>query len=365
MHAFDQFITLFTDTPFVLENGRSLSSVSVCYQTYGVLNSDKSNAILLCHALTGSAHAAFENESGEKGWWFDYIGPNKAIDTNRFFVICTNSLGSCYGTTGPDSINPDTQQKYGTDFPIITISDMVHLQFTLIQHFGIPSLFAVIGGSMGGMQALKWSLLYPNHVQHCVPIATTATVSPQVIAFDAVGRHAIVSDSNWEKGFYGSDSSPKEGLTVARMIGHITYLSNESMKSKFGRNLQKKDTYDYTFDVEFQIESYLKYQGDKFVSRFDPNTYLYLTKAISYFDLTHQNISLEQSFRDVSSRFLLISIKSDWLYPPQQMKEIVKALMRTNKNVSYIELNSDNGHDAFLMPNDQLSDTLNHFLENR
>ncbi len=326
-----------------LESGQRLGPINLAYETYGKLDHSKSNAILVCHALSGDAKVT--------DWWGAYVGPNKAIDTNRYFVICINTIGSCYGSTGPTSVDPKTGKPYGTTFPVITVTDMVRSQKALIDHLGISRLKAVIGASMGGMQALEWAIHYPDQVAACVPIATSAYLAPQALAFNAVGRFAITSDRNI-------------GLSIARMIGHITYLSNESIALKFGRRLQKKEHYSYDFSEEFEIESYLKYQGDKFVNRFDPDTYLYLSKAMSYFDLVKEYGSLKKAFGKVQAKFLVMSISSDWIYPSKQSKEIVKTLMNLNKEVTYCELDSPYGHDAFLLENDQLSGVIANFLEN-
>ena len=347
--------------PLNLESGQTLGPIDIAYEAWGTLNSDKSNAILVCHALTGDAHAGSSENS--PGWWANFIGPNKPLDTNRYYVICSNVLGGCKGSTGPSSINPETGTPYGLSFPVITISDMVKVQKKWIESLGITQLKMVIGGSMGGMQALEWAIQYPESVKSCVPIASTSYLSPQALAFDAVGRHAIVKDPNWNQGDYYQQSSPEAGLGIARMIGHITYLSEESMNQKFGRKLQKKLEYGYDFSTDFEVESYLKYQGDKFVNRFDANSYLYLTKAISYFDLEKKHGSLEAAFKSVTAAFLVISISSDWLYLPKQSKEIVKTLMKLNKEVTYCNLNSAFGHDAFLIDNPELSELVKRFLD--
>ncbi|RAP33192.1 homoserine O-acetyltransferase [Candidatus Marinamargulisbacteria bacterium SCGC AG-439-L15] len=335
--------TCFEKTPLVLESGKTLASITLAYHSYGKLNSDKSNVILVCHALTGDANAL--------EWWNSFIGPNKAIDTSRYFVICINAIGGCKGSTGPASINPKTKKAYGKTFPVITIGDIVKSHKALIDHLGIQTIQMVIGGSMGGMMALEWAVHYPDLVKSCVPIAATARVSPLAIAFDAVGRDAV------------SVAGPDKGLAVARKLGHITYLSEQSMDQKFGRNLQDKDSYGYDFGVDFQIESYLNHQGEKFVTHFDANSYLYLTKAVSYFDLAQKYGSLERAFAAITAKFLVISITSDWLYTPKQSKEIVRSLMKLNKDVTYVEVDSYYGHDAFLIENDALFDIIKVFLE--
>lgn len=355
-------ITLYQDQAFTLENHQSLSNINIHYCTYGTLSPLKDNAILICHPLTADANVSTNTQTKEKGWWEHLVGPKKPINTEKYFVICSNVLGSCYGSMGPNSINPETNEPYRLDFPVITISDMVHVQKKLLDYLNIPFLQLVIGGSMGGMQALEWSILYPDYVRNCIPIASTTKLSPQALAFDTVARNAIISDQNWNKGNYTLESLPKEGLSIARMIGHITYLSTESMDQKFGRNLQEKEQIDYTFDIEFQIESYLKHQGDKFVKRFDPNAYLYLTKAVDYFDLEKKYGSLEKTFKNSSCNYLIIAINSDWLYTPAENKAIVKALMGLNKNVSYTEIESPYGHDAFLLKNEQMENSIRHFI---
>jgi homoserine O-acetyltransferase len=359
------FEDFFPPNELVLESGEKLGAIKLAYETYGTLNFDKSNAILICHALSGDAHVAFEHKDDPAytGWWNNYVGPNKAIDTDKYFVICSNVIGGCKGSTGPNSINPKTQKPYGLSFPVITIADMVHVQKKLIDYLQIKQLKAAIGGSMGGMQVLEWSILYPEMLQSAVVLASTARTSTQSLAFDAVGRHAIISDQNWQKGdYYAADKTPEQGLAIARMIGHLTYLSDASLDVKFGRKLQEKMDYGYDFGAEFQIESYLKYQGNKFVYRFDANSYLYLTKAISYFDLVKKYGSMEKAFAHTKAKFLVVAIKSDWLYPPNQSKKIVKTLLKQNKEVTYFECDSPYGHDAFLLENQNLTDLINFFL---
>ncbi|WP_424355016.1 homoserine O-acetyltransferase MetX [Methanobacterium sp. MBAC-LM] len=346
----------------ILEGGSRLKEVTVAYETYGKLNKEKSNAVLICHALSGDAHAAGWHEGDKKpGWWDIIIGPGKCLDTEKYFIICSNVIGGCKGSTGPSSINPETGKHYGLDFPIITLSDMVKAQKKLIDHLGINQLFAVVGGSMGGMQVLQWCISYPDMVKLAIPIATAARSAPQQIAFNEVGRQAIISDPKWNDGSYYSGEVPKEGLSLARMIGHITYLSYESMYQKFGRRLQDKEKYGFDFSMDFQVESYLHYQGNSFVKRFDANTYLYVTKAMDYFDLT-ANGSLAEGFKDVKAKFLVISVDSDWLYPPEQSKEVVMALTANDIDVSYHEIKSPYGHDAFLLEAGQLNYIINGFL---
>ncbi|MFQ3548266.1 MAG: homoserine O-acetyltransferase [Armatimonadota bacterium] len=348
-----------------LECGRSLGPITLAYETYGELNKEKNNAILILHALSGDAHVAGKHSPNDKkpGWWNDMVGPGKAFNTDKYFVICSNVIGGCKGSTGPSSINPETGKPYGLDFPIITISDMVNAQKHLIDHLGIKQLLCVVGGSMGGMQALEWSVRYPDYVRMVIPIATTARLSAQSIAFDAVGRHAIMGDPNWNNGNYYGKETPKIGLSIARMIGHITYLSDKSMHQKFGRGLQNKTCPDYDFVTEFQVESYLNYQGDEFVKRFDPNSYLYITKAMDYFDLASPSGDLRKELSKVKSTFLVISFSSDWLFPPYMSKEIVSALRRNNVDVSYAEIQTDKGHDAFLLEFETLTRLIVNFLD--
>lgn len=345
--------------PLPLESGASLPFFELAYETYGTLNKKRDNAILICHALSGDSHVA------KGGWWGDLVGPKKAIDTLKYFVICSNTLGSCYGSTGPTSVDPATQKPYGLNFPVITIKDMVAAQVKLCEYLDVHFLKAVIGGSMGGMQALEWSISYPSQVKSCIVIATAPTLSPQAVAFGAVGRHAITSDTDWNTGDYYESKQPEKGLAIARMIGHITYLSEESMSKKFGRRLQKKTDYGYDFDTDFEIESYLKHQGKKFVGRFDANSYLYLSKAMSYFDLEKSYKSLGAAFKNTHASFLVMSISSDMLYPAEQNKKVVHTLMRLNKKVSYAEIDSPYGHDAFLIEQEKLGALMAPFLRNQ
>ncbi len=353
------------DEPIELDCGKSLKEVTIAYEAYGELNKDKSNAILICHALTGDAHAAGWHEGDKKpGWWEIVIGPGKALDTDKYFIICSNVLGGCKGTTGPSSINPDTGKEYGIDFPVITIKDMVEVQKKLIDYFKIDQLHAIIGGSMGGMQVLQWLVTYPEMVKKAVPMATAAMSSPQQIAFNAVGRQSIFADPDWNDGhYYESGKIPRNGLSIARMIAHITYLSDESMYIKFGRDLQDKDEISYDFTTDFQVESYLKHQGETFVKRFDANSYLYITKAVDLFDLSVNN-SLIEGLKDVESKVEVISVDSDWLYPTEQSTEIVTALNANDVDVSYSEIKSNYGHDAFLLEKGQLNFILSKFLAN-
>lgn len=349
--------------PIKLESGKSLDNVTVAYETYGVLNKDKNNAILICHALTGDAHAAGWHEGDKKpGWWEIIIGPGKALDTDKYFIICSNVLGGCKGTTGPNSINPKTGKQYGLDFPVITIKDMVDVQKLLIDSFGISNLVAVIGGSMGGMQVLQWIISYPKMMKKAIPIATTARSSPQQIAFNEVGRQSIYSDLNWAGGnYYESGKTPKNGLSVARMVAHITYLSEESMYLKFGRDLQDKDEISYDLSLDFQVESYLHHQGESFVKRFDANSYIFITKAVDLFDLSVNN-SLIDGFKNVESKVGIISVDSDWLYPTEQSTDILTALNANDVEVSFSQIKSNYGHDAFLLEKGQLNYIISQFL---
>lgn len=351
-----------------LEHGGRLNEIAVAYETYGKLNKERNNAILICHALSGDAHAAGWHKGEEKpGWWDIIIGPGKALDTDKFFVICSNVLGGCKGTTGPSSPNPKTGKPYGLDFPFITVRDMVDVQKRLLDHLGIHGLFAVVGGSFGGMQVLQWCVSYPEMVRLAVPIATSAYSSPQQIAFNEVGRRAITSDPDWDNGNYYGGAPPARGLSLARMIGHITYLSDESMHQKFGRRLQGKTEFGFDLaSLDFQVESYLSYHGDAFVKRFDANSYLYITKAIDYFDLTKNGtLSLAEAFKGTGTKFLVVSISSDWLYPPYQCKEIAEALSANDIDVRHCTIRSNYGHDAFLLESGQMNYTIQNFLSRR
>jgi len=325
-----------------LDSGATLTPVEVAYETYGTLNDNKSNAILILHAFTGDAHAAGQDkETGNPGWWDNMIGPSKGFDTHKYFVISSNVLSGCRGTSGPGSVNPATGCPYAMSFPPVTIADMVRLQKMLIDHLGIKRLLAVSGGSMGAMQALQWAVAYPESVAAAIPIAGTARHSPQQIAFNEVGRQAIMADPDWNEGNYYGKRPPARGLAVARMVGHITYMSDQSMREKFGRRLRDQN--------QFEVESYLRYRGSQFVDRFDANSYLYITKAMDYFDLTNGRTSLSAAFENVKSRFLVISFTSDWLYPSYQSLEVVRALRGRNCDVAYCELPTNYGHDAFLV----------------
>jgi homoserine O-acetyltransferase len=346
-----------------LDSGAVLSPVEIAYETWGELNSDRSNAILITHAFTGDAHAAGIDEGGKPGWWDSMIGPGKAFDTNRYFVICSNVLGGCQGTTGPGSLNPATGRPYAMKFPVITIRDMVRLQKLLIDSLGIKRLLCVAGGSMGGMQSLEWAVNYPESVHSCIPIATTWRHSAQQIAFNEVGRQAIMSDPDWNNGDYYDSKPPARGLAVARMVGHITYMSDDSMREKFGRRLREKESFGYDFGVDFEVESYLRYRGSQFVSRFDANSYLYITKAEDYFDLTNGTGKLIEAFGSVDTRFLVISFTSDWLYPSYQSQEIVRVLRRLNGDISFCDLQSSYGHDAFLVEVAEQTEIVRGFLD--
>ncbi|MFZ0960850.1 MAG: homoserine O-acetyltransferase [Terriglobia bacterium] len=347
-----------------LECGRNFGPITLAYETYGELSPAKDNAILILHALSGDAHAAGFNHPHERqpGWWDIMIGPGKGFDTRKYFVICANVIGGCKGSTGPSSINSQTGRPYALSFPMVTIQDMVNAQRALIDHLGIDQLLCVVGGSMGGMQALEWVVSYPERVRLAIPIATTSKLSSQAIAFDEVGRQAIMSDPQWKEGDYYGKSIPRRGLAIARMIGHITYLSEKSMHQKFGRKLQDKTEYGYDFRTDFQVESYLRYKGDHFVNRFDANSYLYISKAMDYFDLAQPYGSLEQAFANVKAKFLVISFSSDWLFPSYQSKEIVSACRRVGAAAIYTEIQTDYGHDAFLLESEQLTSLITNFL---
>ena len=333
-----------------LDSGATLAPVEIAYESYGRLNAAKSNAILVLHAFSGDAHAAgISHDGGKPGWWDNMIGPGKAFDTTKYFVICSNVLGGCRGTTGPSSVNPATSCPYAMAFPVITIGDMVRLQKMLVDHFGIPKLLAVAGGSMGGMQALEWAVAYPDRVVAAIPIAATTRHSAQQIAFNEVGRQAIMADPHWNCGNYYGKELPGRGLAVARMVGHITYMSDDSMREKFGRRLRDKEEFGFGFDVDFEVESYLRYRGSQFVNRFDANSYLYITKAMDYFDLAAGDRPLAAVLGAASARFLVISFSSDWLYPSYQSQEIVRALRSMNRDVAYVELEANYGHDSFLV----------------
>lgn len=364
-----QFFTFAESSePLVLESGARLGPVTIAYETYGKLATARDNAILITHAFSGDAHAAGyldDDLPQEKPGWWDYmIGPGKGIDTEKYFVICSNILGSCMGSTGPSSLNPTTGRPYGLEFPMVTIGDMVSAQKALLDHLGIKRLLAVIGGSVGGMQVLEWCVRYPQMVRAAIPIATTMRHSALAIAFNEIARQAIMADPNWRHGNYYEGVKPDLGLAVARMVGHVTYLSDEAMRRKFGRRLQDKNDFSYDFGVDFQVESYLRYQGSKFVRRFDANSLLYITKAADYFDLKDRVFTDEciQDLQDSRSKFLVISYSSDWLYPTYQARELVQALKRTGQDVSFCEIEADCGHDAFLIPDVRLTNIVRGFL---
>lgn len=354
--------------PLALDCGRTLKGVNIRYETVGTLAPDRSNAILITHALSGDAHVCGRHtpEDPKPGWWDELVGPGKAIDTNRYFVICSNVLGSCAGSTGPRSVNPDTGNPYNLDFPVITIRDMVRAQRYLIDYLGIEKLLSVVGGSMGGMQAMEWAINYPDRLDSTVPIATTSQLSPQSIAFDWVGREAIKYDPNWNNGNYSADHVPDRGLAAARMLAHITYLSDESMSLKFGRDLQDADSYSFDFHRDFAVESYLEHQGRRFVERFDANSYFYITRAMDYFDLAARaGGDLAKAFSTATAAFLVVSFSSDWLFPTVESRKIVNALLKNRLNVSFCEIKSAYGHDAFLLEADVLGPMLRDFLHNR
>ncbi len=352
------------DKPLQLDCGAELGPFTVAYQTYGELNAEKSNAVLVCHALTGDQHAANPHPiTGKPGWWHHMIGPGRPLDTNKYFVVCQNVLGGCIGTTGPKEINPATGRPYGLDFPVITIADMVRAQAMLLDHLGVENLFCVIGGSMGGMQVLQWTVSYPDRVFAAVPIATAANHSAQNIAFHEVGRQAIMADPDWRAGDYLTQGvKPHAGLAVARMTAHVTYLSEPALQKKFGRNLQDREAITYGFDADFQVESYLRHQGSTFVERFDANSYLYMTRAMDYFDLARDHGTLIKAFEGTKTRFCVVSFTSDWLFPTSGSRTVVRALNAVAANVSFVEVESDKGHDSFLLDVPEFFTTLRGFL---
>jgi homoserine O-acetyltransferase len=359
----------FADPPdeMVLESGAQIGPVTIAYETYGELNAERNNTVLICHALSGDSHVAgYYNKSDSKpGWWDIMVGPGKGIDTDKYYVICANILGSCMGSTGPSSLNPRTNKPYGRDFPLVTIGDMVRAQKELLDHLGIKKILSVTGGSIGGMQVLEWCVRYPEMVTSAIPLATTTRHSALAIAFNEVARQAIMADPNWNNGNYYSRSKPDHGLAVARMIGHITYLSDESMRLKFGRELQDKNHFSFHFDADFQVESYLRYQGTKFVERFDANSFLYITKAADYFDLEEKYGagSAVKAFHKSRAKFLVVSFTSDWLYPTYQSKSMIQAMKKNGLDVSFCEIEAEWGHDAFLLPNERLTALVKGFLE--
>ncbi len=345
----------------ILESGQRLAPVTLAYETYGTLNSDRSNAILVCHSLTGDAHAAgYHPGATRPGWWEDMVGPGKAFDTDKYFIISSNIIGGCKGSTGPSSTNPATGKPYGLEFPVITVADVVKAQKRLIDHLGIKKLFSMSGGSMGGFQVLQWVASYPEMVRSAIPIASAWKQSPQQLAFSEVGRQAIMQDPNWNNGNYYDGPRPEGGLSVARMIGHITYMSESSMEAKFARKL-RSGKYGFTFDVDFEVESYLNYNGKAFVKRFDANSYLYITRAINYYDVSGDKLIKVDRENDTS--FLIISFLSDWLYPSWQSKEIAQFLMSRQVDTTYCEIKSTYGHDAFLLEFEEETRLIKHFLK--
>lgn len=348
----------------ILESGKTLPEIVVQYEMYGEPNAARNNVILVLHAFSGDAHAAGIHQEGEKrpGWWDDMIGPGKAFDTNQFCVVCSNVLGGCQGTTGPGAINPTTGHPYGLAFPVVTIGDMVEVQRRLMDELNIPRLYAVAGGSMGGMQALEWAVRFPEMVERAIVLASTSRLNSQGIAFNAVGRNAIMSDPLWNGGDYYGGPPPAQGLAVARMVGHITYLSSESMRQKFGRRFQSGRPGGLAFNDQFEVESYLSYQGEKFVDRFDANSYIYLTKAMDYYDLAESWGGMSAAMERVQGSLLVLSYSSDWLFPTVQSKEIVYALARAGKDVSFNEIQSPYGHDSFLLEASLQSELITAFL---
>lgn len=352
--------------PLTLKSGAVLPAYDLVYETYGKLNADSSNAILVCHALSGTHHLAGKYSEDDKypGWWDNIIGPGKPLDTNRFFIIGVNNLGGCHGSTGPASINPATNAPWGSSFPVVTVEDWVAAQARLANHLGINSFAAVMGGSLGGMQALQWTLSYPARVRHALVIAAAPNLTAQNIAFNEVARQAILTDPEFYGGdYYAKGVVPKRGLRLARMLGHITYLSDDAMGEKFGRKL-KNDGVEYSFNVEFEMESYLRYQGDKFAGEFDANTYLRMTRVLDYFDPALAfGGDLSAAFKAAQAEFLVVSFTSDWRFSPARSREIVKALLENERRVSYVELTAQHGHDAFLMPDPHYHDVVRAYLE--
>lgn len=349
---------------FFLESGRILSRLTVAYETYGTLNENKDNAIMICHALTGSHHAAgyYSPDDQKPGWWDDMIGPDKPFDTNKYFIICSNFLGSCYGTTGPASIDPSTGKPYGLKFPVFTVKDMVKLQKKLIDYLGIPKLLCVAGGSMGGMQALEWAVTFPEKVHSIIPIATAGRITPMAIAFNTIGRQAIMKDPNWNNGDYYGKSFPKDGLAIARMAGHITFMSDESFQKKFGRKYATLEGI-YDFFGYFEVENYLRYNGYKFTERFDPNSYLYIIKAMDIFDLSYGYGSFEEAVSRITAKSLFITFTSDILFPNYQTEEIINILKKVGRDTRWLNIESYYGHDAFLLEFDTQGSAIRNFLE--
>ena len=365
MKKLEKVKTVIIEKTLKLDCGKSISNFPIAYETYGKLNENKNNAILVFHALTGDQFASGINPVTKKeGWWNYALGPGKAIDTNKYFVICANVLGGCMGSYGPSGINPENKKIFGTNFPVITINDMVNAQYELLNYLKIEKLFSVVGGSMGGMQVLQFISNFPNKSLTAIPIACTASHSAQNIALNELGRQSIMADINWENGFYEEKNiSPAKGLSVARMAAHITYLSKKGLQEKVGRKLQEKDDLNFSFDADFQIESYLRYQGSVFVDRFDANSYLYITRAMDYFDLTKQfNGNLSKAFEKSDTKFFIISFTSDWLYPTSENREIVIALNSIGKDVGFVEIKSDKGHDSFLLDVPDFLSAVKNFL---
>ncbi len=353
------------DEPLVLDAGRALGPFQIAYTTHGTLNAAKSNAVLVCHALTGDQYVASRNPvTGKPGWWSSLVGPGKPIDTDKYFVVCSNVIGGCMGSTGPASIDPASGGPYALDLPVLTIRDMVRAQAMLVDRLGIDTLFAVVGGSMGGMQVLEWAVTYPTRVFAALPIATGARHSAQNIAFHEVGRQAVVADPEWRGGRYIREGTrPHKGLAVARMAAHVTYLSEAALSRKFGRTLQNRDALGYGFDADFQIESYLRHQGVTFVDRFDANSYLYMTRAMDYFDIAADfGGRLADAFRDTRTRFCLVSFSSDWLFPTEENRAVVHALNAAAASVSFVEIETDRGHDAFLLEEPQFFAAIRGFV---
>jgi homoserine O-acetyltransferase len=353
------------DAPFRFETGETLPGFTLRYETYGKLNPERDNAILICHALSGDHHCAGIHQLSDRkpGWWNNLIGPGKPVDTNRFFVICSNCLGGCQGSTGPKSVNPASGAPYGLDFPLVSIGDMVRAQHRLLtEGLGVNQLYAVIGGSMGGMQVLQWGIAYPEFARRLIPMATTARQGAQAIAFNEVGRLAIMQDPDWKEGAYADGAGPHVGLAVARMMAHITYLSDAGLEEKFGRDKIRRAGARSQFDAEFEVEGYLRYQGRSFINRFDANAYLYLTKALDRFDLYGESGRLEDQLAAIRARTLVIAFSSDWLFPPAQNRAIVHALLRCGLDASYAELNSTLGHDSFLVEDPNLYALVRNFL---
>ncbi len=367
MNKIEKVKKIIINKPLKLDCGKTISNFPLAYETYGLLNEKKDNAILAFHALTGDQFASGINPvTNKEGWWNYALGPGKAIDTNKYFVICANVIGGCMGSYGPNSINPETNEPFGTNFPVITINDMVNAQYHLLEFFKIEKLFSVVGGSMGGMQVLQFVSNFPNKSHTAIPIACTASHSAQNIALNELGRQSIMADHNWSNGFYEKDKKlPDKGLAVARMAAHITYLSKKGLQEKFGRKLQERDSLKFSFDADFQIESYLRYQGSVFVDRFDANSYLYITRAMDYFDLIKQfDGNLSKAFEKSKTKFFIISFTSDWLYPTPENREIVIALNAIGNDVGFAEITSDKGHDSFLLDVPDFLNAVKNFLNN-